>query len=40
MVLFAGQDTSGNPDLWVTDGTSAGPASWPSPVPIPAGCSI
>jgi ELWxxDGT repeat protein len=24
MVLFAGQDTSGNPDLWVTDGTSAG----------------
>jgi hypothetical protein len=22
MVLFAGQDASGNPDLWVTDGTS------------------
>jgi hypothetical protein len=22
MVLFADQDASGNPDLWVTDGTS------------------
>ena len=39
-VLFAGQDATGNPNLWITDGTSAGPRSWPSPAPIPAGCSV